>query len=168
MVPPTKPTQASPSGGEQIDWSSDGIETELGWSLQATYSGYSRTATTAVVSVPGGARGYQVLVAITTEQPSSQLALAHRLGIDKNAMTAVVDALEDRGLVRRRPDPQDRRMRQIIPTDEGRATLIAARSSLRAVEGALLRDLSTEEQTQLRRLLARVALGAGDAESCIA
>ena len=168
MVPPTPSSQASPGAGEQINWSSDGIETELGWSLYATYSGYSRTATVAVVSVPGGARGYQVLVAITTEQPSSQLALAHRLGIDKNAMTSVVDALEEQGLVQRRPDPQDRRMRQIIPTDEGRATLTAARSSLRAVEAALLRDLTAVEQMQLRHLLARVALGAGDAESCIA
>lgn len=83
-------------------------------------------------------------------------------------MTSMVDALEERGLVQRRPDPEDRRARHIIPTDDGRALLSSARSSLRAVEEELMGGLSTGEQTQLRRLLARVPLGAGDAESCIA
>jgi DNA-binding MarR family transcriptional regulator len=108
-----------------------------------------------------------VLVAITTEPPTSQLSLARRLGIDKNAMTSVVDALEDRGLVQRRPDPADRRARQIIPTDNGRTVLSSARDALRAVEQELMRGLSTAERTQLRHLLARVALDAGHAESCV-
>jgi hypothetical protein len=71
----------------EIDWESQGIETELGWSLQAMYQGFARSASGAVAAVPGGPRGYQVLVAVTTEEPSSQLALANRLGIDKTAMT---------------------------------------------------------------------------------
>jgi DNA-binding transcriptional ArsR family regulator len=99
------------ASADLIDWSADGIETELGWSLQAMYLGFTRTATDAVSAVPGGPRGYQVLVAITTEQPDSQLALAKRLGIDKTAMTYVVDALENAGLVERRLDPRDRRAR---------------------------------------------------------
>ncbi len=165
MATDTTPNRAA-TEPQPIDWSARGIETELGWSLQATYSGFSRTAAAAVASVPGGARGYQVLVAITTETPTSQLSLARRLGIDKNAMTSVIDALENRGLVQRRPDPEDRRARQIIPTDDGRTLLSSARNALRAVEEGLMRDLSAAEQTQLRHLLARVALGAGDAESC--
>ena len=142
-----------------IDWDAEGIETELGWSLQAVNQGFSRTASGAVAEVPGGPRGYQVLVAITTEEPSSQLVLANRLGIDKTAMTYVVDALESGGFVERRPDQHDRRIRQVIPTDAGRAILTTARARLREVEVRLMRDLSPNEQTQLRRLLARVALG---------
>lgn len=142
-----------------IAWETDGIETELGWSLQAMNQGYSRTASSAVADVPGGPRGYQVLVAITSEEPSSQLALAHRLGIDKTAMTYVVDALEREGFVARRPDPRDRRVRQVVATEQGRALLTASRARLREVEVTLMRDLAPEEQTQLRQLLARVALG---------
>lgn len=149
----------------RIDWETGGIETELGWSLQAMYLGFSRTAAGAVARVPGGPRGYQVLVAITTEEPSSQLALAQRLGIDKTAMTYVVDALEGDDLVERRPDPRDRRVRQVIPTAAGRELLAEARVALRSVEGALMGDLTVDEQAQLRGLLARVALGAGDSES---
>ncbi len=158
------PDPVDPSG---IDWEAGGIRTELGWSLQAMSQGFSRIATGAVADVPGGPRGYQVLVAITTEDPTSQLVLAQRLGIDKTAMTYVVDALERASLVERRPDPQDRRIRQVLPTAHGRALLASARAALRDVEGVLLRGLTAEEQSQLRRLMARVALDAGDAESCI-
>jgi len=153
--------------GTGIDWAAGGIETELGWSLQAMYQAFSRTATTAVAAVPGGPRGYQVLVAVTTEEPTSQLLLAHRLGIDKTAMTYVIDALEREGLVARRANPRDRRVREVVATEDGQALLARARVALRDVEGTLMRDLDAEEQTRLRRLLARVALGAGDVEACL-
>lgn len=165
-MPASPPSDRSlePSG---IDWEAGGIETELGWSLQAMSQGFSRIATGAVADVPGGPRGYQVLVAITTEAPTSQLVLAQRLGIDKTAMVYVVDALEGASLVERRPDPRDRRVRQVLPTAQGRALLAAARGALRGVEGVLMRTLSPEEQEQLRRLMARVALDSGAVESCI-
>jgi DNA-binding MarR family transcriptional regulator len=146
----------------EIDWTADGIETELGWSLSSMYQGYSRAGSVAVADVPGGPRGYQVLVAITTEEPTSQLALANRLGIDKTAMTYVIDALEKEALVERRPDPRDRRIRQVHPTDAGRALLGTARVALRSVETTVMRGLSAEEQTLLRQLLAKAALGAAD------
>jgi DNA-binding MarR family transcriptional regulator len=146
----------------EIDWESQGIETELGWSLQAMYQGFARSASGAVAAVPGGPRGYQVLVAVTTEEPSSQLALANRLGIDKTAMTYVIDALESDGLVERRPDPRDRRVREVHATDAGRRLLDESRVALRDVEDVLMRDLAIDERMQLRHLLARVALGAGD------
>lgn len=161
------PTTTSATRLPDIDWAAAGIETELGWSLQAVQYGFRLVASEAVAPVPGGPRGYQVLVAITTEEPSSQLALAHRLGIDKTAMTYVIDALEGGGFVQRRPDPTDRRIRQVIPTDEGRALLASIRLALRTAEALLMRDLTGQEQIQLRRLLARVALGAGDVESCL-
>ena len=155
-----------PDPHHPIDWEAAGIETELGWALPAVYQGFSRLATGAVAAVPAGPRGYQVLVAITTEKPSSQLALAQRLGIDKTQMTYVVDALEAGGFAERRPDPGDRRARQVLPTAIGRDLLDAARSALRGAEADLMQHLSETEQTQLRRLLARVALTAGGAAAC--
>ncbi|GAA0301831.1 MarR family winged helix-turn-helix transcriptional regulator [Kineococcus aurantiacus] len=162
----TTPPEDAAAPPPEIDWDAQGIETELGWALPAVHQGFSRSATGAVADVPAGPRGYQVLVAITTEEPSSQLALAHRLGIDKTQMTYVVDALEAAGLVERRPHPDDRRVRQVLPTAAGRTLLTSARAALRAVEADLMRHLSGSEQTQLRRLLARVALTAGDVVAC--
>jgi len=159
-MPAPHPTSAA-NATPEIDWTSDGIETELGWSLTSMYQGYSRAGSVAVAEVPGGPRGYQVLVATTTEQPTSQLALANRLGIDKTAMTYIIDALETDALVERRPDPRDRRIRQVYPTEAGRARLGTARVALRTVESTLMGALTPDEQTQLRRLLAKAALGAG-------
>ncbi len=145
----------------EIDWGAQGIETELGWALPLAFQGFTRLGSVAVASVPGGPRGYQVLVAVTTEQPSSQLELARRLGIDKTQMTYVVDALEAGGLVERRPAPTDRRVRQVHPTRSGRSLLDQARTALRDAEGELMRHLDDDEQVTLRHLLARVALTAG-------
>ena len=144
-----------------------GLEDELGWSLHRVATAFRQTAHTAVDDLPGGPRGYQVLVAVHAGPPSSQLALAQRLAIDKTAMTYLVDELQDAGLVTRRPDPTDRRVRQVVVTAEGRAALERSRSALRAVEGRLLGDLDEDESAQLRRLLARVAHASDQAEPCL-
>jgi DNA-binding MarR family transcriptional regulator len=145
----------------EIDWDAQGIETELGWAVPLVLQEYIRLGSVAVADVPGGPRGYQVLVATTTEEASSQLLLANRLGIDKTQMTYVIDALEAGGFVERRPDPTDRRVRQVHPTDAGRALLTRTRRALQGAEGVLMRQLDADEQTTMRRLLARVALAAG-------
>jgi DNA-binding MarR family transcriptional regulator len=153
----TEPTTGLP----EIDWAAGGIETELGWALPLALQEFMRLGTEAVADVPGGPRGYQVLVAIVTEETSSQLALARRLGVDKTQMTYVIDALEAGGFVARRPAPTDRRVRQVLPTTAGRALLDRARLALRDAEGVLMRHLDADEQASMRHLLARVALAAG-------
>lgn len=72
-------------------------------------------------------------------------------------MTYLLDDLESDGLITRRPDPRDRRARQVVITDEGRARLQRAREALEVAEGRLLSALGDDDADQLRRLLARVA-----------
>lgn len=55
------------------------------------------------------------------EQPPRLGDIAARLDIAPRSATEVVDALQERGLVRRTPDPTDRRAVTITLTDEGRA-----------------------------------------------
>lgn len=55
--------------------------------------------------------------------PASQLALPHCLVIDRTVMTRLVDDIERAGLVTRRPDQADRRVRQVLATPAGRAAL---------------------------------------------
>jgi len=62
--------------------------------------------------VPGGLRGYQVLVAVADGCPGTQLELGQQLGIDRSVMTNVLDVIEAAKLVERRPDPADRRARR--------------------------------------------------------
>ncbi|MFC3688187.1 MarR family winged helix-turn-helix transcriptional regulator [Aquipuribacter hungaricus] len=143
-----------------------GLEDELGWSLHRVYGGFRQSAADSVADVPGGSRGYQVLVAVDADPPSSQLALAQRLGIDRTAMTYLVDALEAAGLVVRQPHATDRRVRHVAITPDGMQALTRARGALRATEEQLLGALDPAEAAQLRALLVRVARSTDPSEPC--
>ncbi|TYP86924.1 MarR family winged helix-turn-helix transcriptional regulator [Blastococcus xanthinilyticus] len=143
-----------------------GLEAELGWSLHRVSTAFRQLAPEAVAGVPGGARGYQVLVAAHAGPPASQLALAQQLGIDRTAMTYLVDEMETAGLVARRPHPTDRRVRHVVLTDAGLEALDASRRALRSVEARMLGDLAPAEAAQLRSLLVRVARSTEAAVSC--
>lgn len=101
--------------------------------------------------------GYTVLMAVVDVPVRSQLALAQEVSVDKSKLVLVIDELEAAGLVRRRPDPADRRARIVEATDEGRGTLDAARGDIAAIEGRLLADLDAPARELLRTTLRRLA-----------
>lgn len=131
---------------------------DLGWGLRTVATTFQFEAGPFVADLPGGPRGYLVLVAIGAGDHPSQLALAHELRIHKTAMTALLDGLELAGLVRRAPDPADRRARLLTITSEGRAVLERTRSEIERAEARLLCPLDVEERATMRDLLARMAL----------
>lgn len=143
-----------------------GVEADLGWALGAITRSYLRAAREAVADVPGGARGYLVLAVAGQGEPRSQLALAQHLGVDRTAMTYLLDDLESAGLVERRPDPADRRARRIAPTPDGLALLREVKATLRDVEDGLLAPLDEEERVVLRGLLRRLATNVAPANPC--
>ena len=90
------------------------------------------------------------------EEPLSMNHLAGELGCDNSNVTGLVDRLEARGLVARRADPEDRRVRQVVLTAAGRRT----RERLLKRVGQPMGDLgglSNDEQSQLLELLLRAA-----------
>ncbi|MGC5617217.1 MarR family winged helix-turn-helix transcriptional regulator [Georgenia sp. Z1491] len=100
-------------------------------------------------------RSYTVLEHLL-DSPRSQRELAEMLDLDPSRIVALVDTLVAAGMVERLPDPADRRVRLITPTDHGRASAVVAReASERAVDGALAPLTSTERDT-LVDLLARL------------
>ncbi|WP_375386051.1 MarR family winged helix-turn-helix transcriptional regulator [uncultured Microbacterium sp.] len=141
-----------PSGIQQA-----GLTSDLGWALRATSLAFQSWADGAVTDIPSGARGYLVLVAANESVPRSQLTIARQLGIDKTIMTYLVDALVEQSLVERRTDPMDRRVRQLVLTDVGRAALAKARQRLSITEERLLHPLTPPQAEQFRSLLALVA-----------
>ncbi|NEB28382.1 winged helix-turn-helix transcriptional regulator [Streptomyces sp. SID14446] len=120
-------------------------------------SAFRRVATESVAELPGGPRGYLVLVAPAAGEPPTQLALAQQVSLDRTVMTYLLDDLEARELIERRPDPRDRRARQVVITDKGRDELGRARRGLATAEGRLLADLDESDAASLRTLLTRVA-----------
>ena len=103
------------------------------------------------------ARELAVLLFLDAAEPGSQQQAARRLGVDRTTMVALVDGLEDKGLVARRPDAGDRRRNVVELTKAGQATLARATRASDAAERQLLAGLSKAEAAQLRDLLGRIA-----------
>jgi DNA-binding MarR family transcriptional regulator len=142
------------------------VEADLGWALGRVTRAHLRTARDVVSDLPGGPRGYQVLAGLGEGPPSTQLALARTLGVDRTVMTYLLDELEGAGLVARRPDPSDRRARHVLLTDAGRERLCHLERRLRDAEEHLLAPLEPTERDVLRTLLQRLAVGAEGGSAC--
>src|SRR6476620_3629342 len=67
-------------------------------------------------------RELAVLVARDAHEPLSQQEAAGRLGVDRTTMVDLVDSLERKELVERRPDPSDRRRTIVQLTPRGKRT----------------------------------------------
>ncbi|MER5946941.1 MarR family transcriptional regulator [Streptomyces sp. NPDC001904] len=100
---------------------------------------------------PAQSRLLRALVHYDT--PPRMADLADRLEVVPRAVTTVVDGLEAGELVRRVPDPTNRRVIRIELTERGRAALRELRSARRAAAEEILAPLDTEQRAQLTVLL---------------
>ena len=73
--------------------------------------------------------------------------------VTSGTITNRVDRLEERGLVRRERDPNDRRGVRVVLTDDGRTVVDEALTDLLDRERQLLEDLSAAEQKALANML---------------
>jgi DNA-binding MarR family transcriptional regulator len=130
---------------------------DLGWGLGVVFRGYVAAARAAISDVPGGPRGYQILSAAAKGTVGSQLALAQHLGVDRTVMTYLLDDLEAAGLIQRRPDPVDRRARQVVATTKGSKLLVKLDERLREAEARLLAPLDERARRTFRASLDALA-----------
>ena len=100
------------------------------------------------------------LLSLLSLEPLPMRRLAQRLKCEPSNVTGIVDRLESRGLVERRADPADRRVKLAAATDEGRRIARSLRESLRFAREPLV-GLSEEERLVMRGLLQRM-LETGD------
>jgi DNA-binding MarR family transcriptional regulator len=100
---------------------------------------------------------YGLLTVLATNPNSDQVALAHALGIDRTNVADVLRRLERRGMIRRTPSTQDRRMVLAKLTREGERMVESMHPAMARAQERLLRTLSEEERdvflTTLMRLL---------------
>ncbi|MER7927804.1 MULTISPECIES: MarR family transcriptional regulator [unclassified Streptomyces] len=95
------------------------------------------------------------LLSLLSLEPLPMRRLARKLKCEPSNVTGIVDRLETRGLVERRPDPADRRVKLAAATEEGRRVARSLRESLRFAREPLA-GLSDEERLALRGLLRRM------------
>ncbi|GGS44048.1 MULTISPECIES: MarR family winged helix-turn-helix transcriptional regulator [Streptomyces] len=95
------------------------------------------------------------LLSLLSLEPLPMRKLAQKLKCEPSNVTGIVDRLETRGLVERRPDPADRRVKVAAATEEGRRTARDLRENLDFAREPLA-ALSDDERGSLRDLLRRM------------
>jgi len=134
-------------------------EDDVGRALGVLLRSYRELVAGVLGDFPHGPRGYQTLAEVVRGEQPSQLALATRLGIDRTVMTYLIDDLVAAGLVRREPNPDDRRQRRVVATARGRRALAAVCARVAEAEDAVLAALDPAEREVFRRLLVKAACG---------
>ena len=108
---------------------------------------------------------FRVLNLVDAAEGRSQQAIGQAIEVPASRMVAIVDELEQRGLVERRPDPADRRVRALYLTPEGKQTLARGRKIAKQHEEELTRGLAAADRKRLLDLLQKMvdaqAIGRG-------
>jgi DNA-binding MarR family transcriptional regulator len=97
--------------------------------------------------------GYSVLVALDRSAIRTQAALADAIGADKTRIIAILDELQDKGLIERMPDPEDRRARLLAITKDGRRVKEATQAAIQRGEERWLGTLSASDRATFLRVL---------------
>ena len=101
--------------------------------------------------------GYAVLLSLGDEPVRTQAALAEMIGADKTRIIGDLDELEQRGLIGRERDPDDRRVRLVSITSQGRRTRDRVRTAIRRHEEQLLDEFSAGDRAAFVRVARRLA-----------
>lgn len=102
-------------------------------------------------------REFAVLRQVAIDEGISQQACGNALKLAPSQMVALVDSLESKGLIERRPSPTDRRVRALHVTPDGRSALATGFAAAMQNEEALFGSMTAAERAELRRLLQVVA-----------
>ena len=133
----------------------------VGFTISTTGYAIARRFREFLASLGLEPREFALLRTVATAEGVTQQEIGERMGVAPSRMVAFVDALEERGLVQRRANPEDRRARALFLTPDGRELLGRAFAVAVEYERKLCSDLSAEEREALLDLLARVGAQLG-------
>ena len=143
----------TPGNREPAERPSPELANHLGYLLK--HARLQMTEFTSAALAPHGINGRElaVLVVLAEGEPASQQQAAGRLGVDRTTMVALIDALEDKGLVTRHPHADDRRKNVVELTPTGQDTLRLAGQASDEAERQFLAPLAEPAAQQFKDVL---------------
>jgi DNA-binding MarR family transcriptional regulator len=100
---------------------------------------------------------HAILTLLDEDPTETQAQIADALGYDRSHLVGVLDDLEERGLIERRRDTQDRRRHLVTMTPAGAKALTRLRAIVSQVEEEYFEPLNATERKTLTSLLGRLA-----------
>jgi DNA-binding MarR family transcriptional regulator len=149
-IPHTTPTAKAARLPEELVASSTFLLKRLGFAAkEQSLAAYEQT----------GVHPYHhaILIVLDERSHETQGSIADALGYDRGQLVGLLDELEEKGLVQRRRDPNDRRRHLVTLTPEGTKMLRRLRALAREVESDFLSPLTDTERAELHALLLRLA-----------
>jgi DNA-binding MarR family transcriptional regulator len=128
----------------------------LGHLLKQAYLHYTALTSTALEPLGITAMEWAALMRFDEEPSLSQVGLARLLGVDRTTMVAVIDQLEEKGLVNRRPHRDDRRKNAVELTAAGHVIKKRAAGLVDGCERRFLTALTKSDAQQLKAALQAV------------
>lgn len=105
---------------------------------------------------------YSILTVVAVQPGLEQAALAQEVGVDRATLANVVARLAQRGLVRRLPCKEDRRLKRVLPTPAGKVLLKQMEEPARRAHERTVDALKSRERTAFLKALTHL-VSAGNA-----
>ena len=101
---------------------------------------------------------YGVLATLSVGACGTQATLADVLHLDRSQLVGVLDELEQRELIERQRDPNDRRRHAVSLTSEGKRQLVKLRKLVKGIEEAALAPLDPRSRDLLQKAVLTLAM----------
>jgi DNA-binding MarR family transcriptional regulator len=128
----------------------------LGYLLKHAQRRYSEMTSAALAPLGIRPQEWAALNCLDEEHGRSQKEVAELLGIDRTTMVALLDELQGKGLVARRPHSEDRRKNTVSLTTEGRDVMQRGAQLVDDCERGFLAALDEPDAEQLKQALLTV------------
>jgi MarR family transcriptional regulator for hemolysin len=112
----------------------------------------------ALAAVGGSRPTWLIFLAIISGADATQSQIAERVGITGPTLVHHLDRLEAAGLVVRKADPGNRRVRSVALTPEGYDAFHRMREAAMTFDAALRQDISETQLKALRRVIAQLRI----------
>ncbi|MBF0193532.1 MAG: MarR family transcriptional regulator [Magnetococcales bacterium] len=99
---------------------------------------------------------FATLMTLLEQDNLTQTEIAQRVRNPQYVTSRLLDKLEERQLIERRPDPNSRRSHRVVLTDNGRSMKQILPAIVKRVNKKNLSPLDTDERTELIRLLKKL------------
>jgi len=142
-----------PAKNEQIP---EGLKLNIGYLLNRAARAIREDLGEALHPLQLSVHEYAIMRIIELGQAQTQQGVAERYGIDRSTMVEIADKLEERQLLTREKNAQDRRSYMLVLTPKGRKTLTRAKRISESVHKKFLSPLPEAERDQLYTSLAKL------------